>query len=65
MRATVALAHDLGPARRCRGRENDVALERVIAVGCDRIQGFGLARPMSGPVFDAWIYGREREAARL
>ena len=65
VRATVALAHDLGLRVVAEGVENDVALERVIAVGCDRIQGFGLARPMSGPVFDAWIYGREREAARL
>ena len=65
MRATVALAHDLGLRVVAEGVENDVALERVIAVGCDRVQGFGLARPMSGPVFDAWIYGRERESARL
>jgi diguanylate cyclase (GGDEF)-like protein len=65
MRATVALAHDLGLRVVAEGVENDVALERVIAVGCDRIQGFGLARPMSGHVFDAWIGGREREASRL
>jgi EAL domain-containing protein (putative c-di-GMP-specific phosphodiesterase class I) len=64
MRAIVALAHDLDLCVVAEGVETDIALERVIAVGCDRVQGFGLARPMSGPGFDAWIHDHER-AGRL
>ena len=61
LRATVALAHDLGLCVVAEGVENDTALRRVVAVGCDRIQGYGLARPMTGDAFDAWIRERDRE----
>jgi diguanylate cyclase (GGDEF)-like protein len=61
LRATVALAHDLGLCVVAEGVENDTALRRVTAVGCDRIQGYGLARPMTGAMLEGWLRARDRE----
>jgi EAL domain-containing protein (putative c-di-GMP-specific phosphodiesterase class I) len=61
LRATVALAHDLGLCVVAEGVENETALRRVTAVGCDRIQGYGLARPMTGAMLEEWLRARDRE----
>jgi diguanylate cyclase (GGDEF)-like protein len=55
MRATVALAHDLGLRVVAEGVENGVGLERVSALGCDRVQGYGLGRPMTAEAMCAWL----------
>ena len=46
VRATIALAHDLGLRVVAEGVENDLAKSLVTEMGCDRYQGYGLARPM-------------------
>ena len=55
VRATVTLAHDLG----LRVVENDLAKSLVAELGCDRYQGFGLARPMPGHEVLAWLARHE------
>jgi EAL domain-containing protein (putative c-di-GMP-specific phosphodiesterase class I) len=63
MRATVALAHDLGMRVVAEGVESQVAWARVIELGCEMVQGYGLARPM--PVADAttWLTAASAERA--
>jgi len=55
IRATVALAHDLGLRVVAEGVENDLARSLVTAVGCDLIQGYGLARPMTPGEVLPWL----------
>jgi diguanylate cyclase (GGDEF)-like protein len=52
---TAALAHDLGLRLVVEGVE-DLAAARTLAVlGCDVVQGYGVARPMPVPDFRSWL----------
>jgi diguanylate cyclase (GGDEF)-like protein len=57
MRATVALAHDLGMRVVAEGVESQIAWARVIDLGCELVQGYGLARPMTAADATAWLAG--------
>jgi EAL domain-containing protein (putative c-di-GMP-specific phosphodiesterase class I) len=46
--AVVSLAHALGLVAVAEGVETAEQLERVRALDCDLVQGFGIARPMEG-----------------
>lgn len=50
----VALAHELGMRVVAEGVEDEGQLERLRAMGCDRVQGFVVARPMPRAAFEAW-----------
>jgi EAL domain-containing protein (putative c-di-GMP-specific phosphodiesterase class I) len=58
VRATVALAHDLGLDVVAEGVESRVAWARVADLGCELIQGYALARPMPGMETVAWLDSR-------
>ena len=60
VRATVALAHDLGLRVVAEGVESDLARHRVTELGCDLVQGYGLARPMPGEEVVGWLDRRAR-----
>lgn len=48
VRSTIELAHSLGLTVVAEGIEDDATLEALRALGCDRGQGYYLARPMEG-----------------
>ncbi|MFP5394510.1 MAG: EAL domain-containing protein, partial [Gammaproteobacteria bacterium] len=59
VRATVALAHELGLRVVAEGVESELATRLVTDMGCDLLQGFGLARPMPAGDVLGWL-GRRR-----
>lgn len=69
VRATVALAHELGLSVTAEGVETAAALEYLRRVGCDCAQGFHIARPMPSTSVIDWLHAYrsardERMAAR-
>ena len=63
LRATIDLAHKLGLVVVAEGIEDDAALERLAAMGCEHAQGYGIARPMPAEQFLPWLAQR-RAAGR-
>ncbi|MFL5832223.1 MAG: putative bifunctional diguanylate cyclase/phosphodiesterase [Solirubrobacteraceae bacterium] len=55
VRSTINLAHDLGLAIIAEGVEDEPTLERLGELGCDRVQGFHLGRPMTADAFTEWM----------
>ncbi len=55
MRATVALAHDLGLRVIAEGVESDLARSLVAALGCDVYQGYGLSRALPASQVVPWL----------
>jgi diguanylate cyclase (GGDEF)-like protein len=51
VRSTINLAHDLGLTIIAEGVEDAETLERLADLGCDRVQGFHLGRPMPAEAF--------------
>ena len=62
MRATVALAHDLGLRVVAEGVENELARNLVAEMGCDLYQGYGLSRPMPADEVLAWLARHDAHA---
>jgi EAL domain-containing protein (putative c-di-GMP-specific phosphodiesterase class I) len=62
VRATIGLAHDLRLRVVAEGVENDLARRLVTDLGCDLIQGYGLARPMPADEVLGWLQRRDRVA---
>jgi diguanylate cyclase (GGDEF)-like protein len=60
MRATIALAHDLGLRVVAEGVESDLTRRLVTELGCDLVQGYGLARPMPSRDVLGWLQRRAR-----
>ena len=65
VRATVALAHDLGLRVVAEGVENDLARSLVKDMGCDLYQGYGLARPMPADDVLGWLARHETHTSVL
>ncbi|HVY67151.1 MAG TPA: EAL domain-containing protein [Gammaproteobacteria bacterium] len=63
VRATIDLAHQLGLNVVAEGVEDDVALERLAAMGCEHAQGYGIGKPMPHEQFLPWLAQR-RAAGR-
>ena len=55
VRATVALAHDLGLRVIAEGVENELSRGLVAALGCDVYQGYGLSRPLPADEVLGWL----------
>jgi diguanylate cyclase (GGDEF)-like protein len=60
--STIALAHRLGLSVVAEGVEDRATAGLLAAMGCDEIQGFGLARPMPVDVLVGWL---ESQAAAV
>ncbi|HEX7236116.1 MAG TPA: EAL domain-containing protein, partial [Gammaproteobacteria bacterium] len=63
LRATIDLAHQLGLTVVAEGVEDDGAITRLAAHGCEHAQGYGIAKPMPQEQFLAWLAQR-RSAGR-
>jgi diguanylate cyclase (GGDEF)-like protein len=55
VRLAVDLAHSLGLEVVAEGVETRPALDWLSAHGCERAQGYLIARPMPAEIFDTWI----------
>jgi EAL domain-containing protein (putative c-di-GMP-specific phosphodiesterase class I) len=55
VRAIVEMAHGLGLPVTAEGVEDDDVRERVTALGCDAVQGFGIGDPMPAAELEAWL----------
>jgi len=55
VRSTINLAHDLGLTIVGEGVEDGPTLAWLAQLGCDRAQGYHLARPMPAARFEEWI----------
>ena len=55
VRSTIELAHGLGLSVVAEGVEDQLTYDALDVLGCDRIQGFHVARPMSVPALKAWL----------
>jgi EAL domain-containing protein (putative c-di-GMP-specific phosphodiesterase class I) len=53
--ALIELGHNLGLKVCCEGVESEGALEFLHQVGCDFVQGYFVARPMTARALAAWI----------
>ncbi|MBN1094020.1 EAL domain-containing protein [Blastococcus sp. TML/M2B] len=60
VRATVALAHDLGMAVVAEGIETQHAWARVADLCCETVQGYGLARPLPVDETLPWLLSSAR-----
>ena len=63
--AVVHLAHALGLTVVAEGVETAPQLEVLRNLGCERVQGYLIARPQPGPDLIAWLHGRRAAAAGM
>ena len=64
VRAVVNLAHSLGLSVIAEGVDSRPVLEQLTALGCDALQGFYVASPMSPDRLELWIATNSPRAAR-
>ncbi|MDQ6778878.1 MAG: EAL domain-containing protein [Actinomycetota bacterium] len=55
VRSTINLGHDLGLEVVAEGVEDEFTLERLRVLGCDRIQGYYVSRPLPPDAFGEWL----------
>jgi diguanylate cyclase (GGDEF)-like protein len=55
VRSTVELGHGLGLNVVAEGVEDQETYDALVGMGCDRMQGFHIARPMSPAALKAWL----------
>lgn len=55
VKSTIDLGHNLGLRVVAEGIENNEVLDRLIEVGCDIGQGYGISRPLEVKKFDTWL----------
>jgi diguanylate cyclase (GGDEF)-like protein/PAS domain S-box-containing protein len=60
VRSTVDLAHNLGLTVVAEGVEDEATWLALNELGCDAVQGYHLARPMSATDLTAWLDLRQR-----
>jgi EAL domain-containing protein (putative c-di-GMP-specific phosphodiesterase class I) len=63
VRAMVDIAHRFGLEVTAEGVESEPAWALLAAIGCDVVQGFRLARPLTADAFSAWLVTREAPEA--
>ncbi|MET3512435.1 diguanylate cyclase (GGDEF)-like protein [Pseudacidovorax sp. 1753] len=63
VRAIVDLAHNLGLEVVAEGVEGPEALAQLARMGCEKAQGFHIARPMAWEAFGGWIAAWTAEQA--
>jgi EAL domain-containing protein (putative c-di-GMP-specific phosphodiesterase class I) len=55
LRATIDLAHQLGLTVVAEGVEDDAAMVRLAALGCEHVQGYGIGKPIPHEQFLQWL----------
>lgn len=61
VKSVTDLGHNLGLEVIAEGVEDQPTLDKLIELGCDSVQGFYLARPMSADQTLRWLRDRERQ----
>lgn len=61
VKSVTELGHNLGLEVIAEGVEDQPTLDKLIELGCDSVQGFYLARPMSADQTLRWLRDRERQ----
>ncbi|WP_455173419.1 sensor domain-containing phosphodiesterase [Azospirillum largimobile] len=56
--AMISLIHQLGYRVVAEGVENHTALDMLSEMGCDEVQGYHIARPMTSAAFERWLRDR-------
>ncbi len=64
VRATIALAHDLGMRVVAEGVESPAGLLRVAELGCEMVQGYWIGRPMPGERIATWLTNGSMRSAQ-
>lgn len=64
VRSTIDLAHQLGFEALGEGAEDQATFDRLRDLGCDRLQGYHIARPMPPESFMDWIRTNHPTATR-
>jgi diguanylate cyclase (GGDEF)-like protein len=59
VRSTINLGHDLGLEVVAEGVEDEPTLERLAELGCDRVQGYHISRPLPADAFTRWLDGAQ------
>ncbi|HWF33803.1 MAG TPA: EAL domain-containing protein [Solirubrobacteraceae bacterium] len=65
VRSTINLGHDLGLEVVAEGVEDGYTLARLGNLGCDRVQGYHISRPLAPEAFAAWLASTEAAADTL
>jgi EAL domain-containing protein (putative c-di-GMP-specific phosphodiesterase class I) len=55
VRSTIDLVHDLGRYTVAEGVETREQWEHLLAMGCDMVQGYFIAKPMPAALFQDWV----------
>ena len=55
VRSTIELGHSLGMKVVAEGVEDQATYDALVELGCDRIQGFHIARPMTAEAVKIWL----------
>jgi diguanylate cyclase (GGDEF)-like protein len=63
VRSTIELGHNLGLTVVAEGVETDHELAELRRYGCDSIQGYLCARPMTAEAFEQWLRGARDRAS--
>ena len=58
LRTTIDLAHQLGLTIVAEGVEDEAAMSRLAAMGCEHAQGFGIGKPMPQEQLLTWLAQR-------
>jgi EAL domain-containing protein (putative c-di-GMP-specific phosphodiesterase class I) len=58
LRSIIGLAHELGLNVVAEGVENDATIARLVSLGCEHAQGYGIGKPIPQEQFLAWIAQR-------
>jgi EAL domain-containing protein (putative c-di-GMP-specific phosphodiesterase class I) len=59
---TIAVAHQLGLKTVAEGVETRTECHLLASLGCDRIQGFAVSKPLEGAEFLRWMAERRRDS---
>ena len=55
VRSTIELGHNLGLEIVAEGVEDDESWDKLVALGCDCVQGYHISPPMPGPELTSWL----------
>jgi len=65
VRSMLQLAQGLGLEATAEGVETAAALETLLQLGCDLVQGYHIARPMGEEALEKWLAGRDVNASQI
>ena len=64
-RSVIQLGHVLGLRVTAEGVENQVTWDLLESMGCDRLQGYAIGRPMPEKSLERWMDGWRMPSKRL